>query len=170
MSTMKNFMWTMAAGVLIMTAAIPAAAQDTDERDDRQHQRGAGHHWQHGGFDDPSRLVEMLTRRLELDAAQTAQIENIVAAVMPEAAGLRERASASRDAVRSLDVDAADYGATLQNLSTEIGALASEATLLHGRVRADVYAVLTPEQREQAEAIHADMREHSRSQPRREHD
>ena len=60
--------------------------------------------------------------------------------------------------MHSLDVNDPDYGSNLQNLSVEIGALTSEATLLHGRLRADVYAELTPEQRERAAAGRNGMR------------
>ena len=164
---MKKLLYATTACVVLAAAAFTAVAQDRHEQGDRQH-RGGPQQWRHGGFGDPERMVEMLTRRLDLDATQSQTIDNILTAAKPEMDALRERLKAGKSAMRELDVDAADYGSQLQNLSTEIGAMTSEATLLFGRLRADVAGVLTPEQREQAAAAMSGMRDHSRSHRRRD--
>jgi Spy/CpxP family protein refolding chaperone len=107
-------------------------------------------------------MMTMMTRHLDLDDAQSVAIENVINAAKPEIDALRERGKASRDAMRSLDVDSPDYGTSLQNLSSEVGSVTSAATLLMGRLRADIYAELTAEQREQASAGRQGMREHFR--------
>jgi Spy/CpxP family protein refolding chaperone len=104
----------------------------------------------HDEFGDPTRMLEMMTRHLDLDDTQSQKIGNILDAARPEINALRERAQASRKAMHELDVGDSAYGSNLQNLSTEIGALTAEAALLHGRVRADIFAELTPAQRELA--------------------
>ena len=88
--------------------------------------------------------------------------DNILAAAKPEMEALRDRARAGRTSMESLDVNDPDYGSKLQNASTEIGALASEAALLYGRLRADVYAVLTPAQQAEADQAKGELKERFR--------
>ena len=64
--------------------------------------------------------------------------------------------------MHELDVNDSNYDTRLQTLSMEVGAVASEATLLHGSLRADVFAQLTPEQRELAAEGRRGMRRNSR--------
>ncbi len=158
----KKYLAATLAAVLLTAAATAGLAHEAGEQDGKRHHRDAGHGMHRDGFGDPQRMVEMMTRHLDLDATQSQAIGNILAAAQPEIDALRERSKASRDALRALDVDDPDYGSSLQNKSTEIGALTSEAALLHGRLRADIYALLTLGQREQASAGRAGMREHFR--------
>ncbi len=155
---MKKFLAATIAAVICTAAGTYAFAQDAEGHDGMRHMRWAGHRMHHDEFGDPARLLERMTRHLDLDDTQSQTIGNILAAAKPEIDALRERARASREAMHSLDVNDPDYGSNLQNLSAEIGALTSEATLLHGRLRAEVYAELTPEQRERAAAGRNGMR------------
>lgn len=159
---MKKTLAATTAVVILTAAATFVTAQDMQGHDGERHGGGAGHRMLHNEFGDPTRMVEMMKRHLDLDDTQSQTIDNIFSAAKPEIDALRERAKSSRDAMRDLDVDATDYGSSLQNLSADIGALTTEAMLLHGRLRADVYAALTPEQREQAAAGRAGMRGHFR--------
>jgi Spy/CpxP family protein refolding chaperone len=137
-------------------------AQDSEAHDGKRHGHGSGYRMHHGEFGDPARMLEMMTRHLDLDDAQTQAISNIFLAAEPEIDALRERGQAARKAMHVLDVDDPDYGSKLQQLSTEIGVVTSEATLLHGRLRAEVLAQLTPEQREHAAEGRRGMRDHFR--------
>ncbi len=145
---MKRFVAATTAAMLCAAAGNCAFAQDAETFAGKQHARE--HHMNRDDFGDPARMLEMLTRHLDLDEAQAQTISGILEAARPEIEGLRERAQAARKAVHDLDVSEPDYYAKLNNLSLEIGTLTSEATLLHGRLRAEVYAQLTPEQRERA--------------------
>ena len=165
----KKILAATTAAMLCTAAGTCAFAQDAEAHDGKRHTRGAGHRISHDEFGDPARLVEMMTRHLDLDDTQSKTIANILAAAKPEIDALRERARASRTAMHELDVSDPDYGSSLQNLSTEIGALTSEATLLHGRLRADVFAELTPEQRERAAEGRGRMRDHFRHGGYRRH-
>ncbi len=137
--------------VMMSTAAGTGAFAQDPESDEGEHQmRGERHRMRHDGFGDTARMLERMTRHLDLDDTQSQTIRNIIEASRPEIDALRERAQTARKAMHELDVDDPYYGNNLQNLSTQIGALTSEATLLHGRLRADVFAELTPEQRERA--------------------
>ncbi len=147
---MKKIVAATLAVMMSTVAGTGAFAQDS-ESDEGEHQmRGERHRMRHDGFGDPARMLERMTRHLDLDDTQSQTIRNIIEASRPEIDALRERAQTARKAMHELDVNDPYYGNNLQNLSTQIGALTSEATLLHGRLRADVFAELTPEQRERA--------------------
>ena len=157
---MRTTLTTTAIALLALTPEIDVLAQDGHDGEHKQ--RRARHHLRHDDFGDPQRLVKMMTRHLELDEDQEQAVRNIVDAAQPEIDALRERGRAAREQMHSLDVDNPDYGVELQNLATEIGEVTSAATLLHGRLRADVYAVLTPEQRELAANHRASARDRFR--------
>ena len=72
---------------------------------------------------------------------------------------LRERGRANRLALRELDTSEADYAVTLDNLAAEHGRLATERIMLMGRVRAQIAAELTEEQRVEAERLMKRTRE-----------
>lgn len=118
-----------------------------------------GRHGHHGPSSmaglvgDPGFIVERMTRHLDLDEIQEAEISNILEAARPEFEALRERGSGNRDAMRELDPVAADYSAKLNDLALRNGQIVTDATLLFGRVRAEVHAVLTPEQLEELESL-----------------
>ena len=136
-----------ALSVLLALGVGVAAKQRPDHGGDHDWRRGhEGMRPDFGG--DPERMVEMMSRHLDLDETQAQTISNILQAVQPEADALRERSRANHEALRALDVSDADYNATLQNLSAESGELAAERALLHGRVRGEIHAVLSVEQQQ----------------------
>ena len=135
----------------LIVASGAAQAQEADSDDDENgfssHAR-EGHHRGQGLQMNPRRMIRGMTRRLDLDEVQSEQIDNIVESARPEFEALREKGSAHRQAMRDLDVTDADYGAKLQNLAASSGELAASSTELRGRVRAEIFSVLTVEQQE----------------------
>lgn len=95
------------------------------------------------GASNPGMIIKRMTRHLDLDDAQHDSVKNIIEAAKPEMQALREKSRANRDALQALTAN--DAG--VQNLAIANGELATEATLLFARVRSDVDAVLTDEQR-----------------------
>jgi len=132
-----------------LTVSGNLLAQDDDEPGyDRGRQ--AGEHRGPGpgpAFGDPAMMIERMASQLDLAETQRQSLSNIMEAARPEFAALREAARENREAVHALDVDDADYGAALQNLAARSGEHAAELTLLTGRVRSEVAAILTAEQR-----------------------
>ncbi len=104
--------------------------------------RGPGH-----AFGDPAMMIERMASRLDLAETQRQSLSNIMEAARPEFAALRDAARENREAIHALDIDDPDYGAALQNLAAKSGELAADLTLLTGRVRGEVAAILTTEQR-----------------------
>ena len=146
----------LAAVTALLLASSAALAQEPENGDANGGHRGdrekrMPHRGQREGM-RPEQMIEMLTRRLELDETQTEQARNIVSAAKPEFDALREKGAANREAMRNLDVDDADYGVKLQNLSAESGELMAASSELRGRMRAEIHAILTPEQREELKA------------------
>jgi len=155
---MKKQLITLVSVALASVSAAAALAAPADGGDGHGGKRhlygGAGMH----GAGDPSRMVEHLTRRLELDQSQRQAVENAVSSLQPEMDALRERAEANRTRLQGLDPGASDYPARLNELATEKGAVETEQTVLHGRLKADIHAVLTPGQRQQLSEHSKEMR------------
>lgn len=141
---LKRFTLVAMLSAIGVSAAAQQSAETGGDRD-----RHRGHEGMRPDFaGDPARMVEMMTRHLDLDETQSQTVSNILQAVKSEADLLRERRRANSEALRALDVNDADYAATLQNLAVESGELETEKTLLHGRVRGEIHAVLTAEQQQ----------------------
>jgi protein CpxP len=143
--------------VVFALGGVAATAAHAGGSDDRNHRSHFGTGMHEGG--DPERLVKHLTRKLELDQTQQQQIENIVSAAKPEIDALRDRAEANRKAMHELDINDSNHDARLNVLATEKGAIATEQALLHGRLKSEIHAILTPEQRQELAASAGKMRE-----------
>ena len=103
------------------------------------------------GLAGPGLKVERMAKHLELDEAQKQSIENILDASRPEFQALRTDFRANRRALDALDPADANYSAAINDIAAENGRLATEGTLLMSRVRNEIHAVLTEEQRAKLE-------------------
>ena len=103
------------------------------------------------GFGGPRMMLEHMADHLDLDDAQRDAVRNILEAAQPEIQALREQAKANREALQALDASDPSYSTTLNNIALSNGQLATEGTLLFTRVRGEVNAVLTDEQRAKLE-------------------
>ena len=99
------------------------------------------------GLAGPGLNIERMAAHLELDETQRQSIENILEAARPEFQALRADFWANRQALEAIDPADADYSAAINDVAAENGRLATEGTLLMSRVRNEVHAVLTEEQR-----------------------
>jgi Spy/CpxP family protein refolding chaperone len=61
--------------------------------------------------------------------------------------------------MHELDINASNHDARLNVLATEKGAIATEQALLHGRLKSEIHAVLTPEQKQELAASAGKMRD-----------
>ena len=101
-----------------------------------------------GGGPGPGLMLEHMADHLDLDDAQRESVRNILEAAKPEIEALREQFRANREALDALDASDSASSAELNNLAISNGQLATEGTLLFTRIRTEVHAVLTEEQRE----------------------
>ena len=144
-------------GLVFVTGPLMAEPDRSANNTDHQAQhdeRGRGH--DAGG---PAAAYWRMVDHLGLDEAQAETVRNILDASRPEFEALRARGDANRAAVRSLDVADPGYDSELQALAAESGQLAADFVMLTGRMRQEVAAVLTEEQREKFERHFARMGE-----------
>lgn len=150
---MKTYLLLFLSAAALFSGVEGVSAQSEDEQSsksrsgDRHGHRGFG-----GEFRDPTRMIERMSRHLDLDETQEQNIHNIVDAARPEFDALRERAQSNRKAMRELDTSDPDYSALLNNLAMENGEIVAEGTVLFGRVRSEVAAELTEAQRAEMSA------------------
>jgi Spy/CpxP family protein refolding chaperone len=135
----------MSLAALSVTGGSALAGQSDEGTDATESRRDPRHRGR--DFDGPGFLAARAAEHLDLDEAQSADLQNILTAAKPEFDVLKKRGRDTMEALMALDPEDADYGAALQNLSVESGQVATDLILLHGRVRAEVHALLTPEQR-----------------------
>lgn len=139
----ERLLQVVAIGFMVLFMGT-VSAEPQDREHHRMHRAHGG--MMHGG-PDIDRIVEHLSRRLELDETQELTIRNIVDAAKPEAEALRQQAQSYREDMHGMDVADSDYDMNLQNYASRQGELVTKMILLHGRVMAEVSAELTDEQR-----------------------
>ena len=129
--------------IVVLVIASLAAAFATAQADPRGGPPGL---FGGPGFGGPTLMLEHMADHLDLDDAQRDSVRNIFEAAKPEIEALRDKARANREALEALETSSAAYSAELNNIAISNGELATEATLLFTRIRAEVHAVLTDEQ------------------------
>lgn len=151
---MKKQLITALSVALLAAASgsAVAARSGADDGHDGHDRKARFHRGGHHDAFDPEAMLRYLGRKLELDETQQQEIDNILSAAKPQLDALRERAETNRKAMYELDAGDSNHEAKLNNLAAEKGAIVSEQALLHGRLKADIHAVLTPEQRQELAA------------------
>lgn len=135
---------TVAVLALVSMAAVSTVAY-AEFGDGPRGRFGAGPGF---GFPGPAMMLEHMAEHLDLDDAQRDTVRNIMEAAKPELEALREQFKANRKALEALDASDAAYSTELNNIALSNGQLATEGTLLFTRIRSDINAVLTDEQRD----------------------
>ncbi|NND67944.1 MAG: periplasmic heavy metal sensor [Halioglobus sp.] len=108
---------------------------------------------------DPERMVDRLTRHLELTEEQQGQAATLFTQTFEESREDRERVEALR---ASLHGSAAEFdAATVQAAADEIGDLTSRMVYRRANTQASLYQMLDEEQRAEMEEFNA-RREHHR--------
>ena len=133
------------AAVMVVLIASSIGSTVFAESGERSH--GDRHGMSGGGFGGSGQLSERMADRLGLDETQRQSVQNIQLAAQPEISALRERMQVNREKMRALDPNDPNRTALLSDIAAENGQLAAEGTLLFDRVRSEVSAVLTDEQR-----------------------
>lgn len=129
--------------VLMSGATSGLAEQHEGHRADRDgHHRGDREH----GPRNPDRMIERMTRYLDLDELQQEKMSNIMMAAKPELDALRDRSKANSDARHALDEGESDYASRLADIAAEKGEIVTEREMVMGRVRTEIHAELTEDQ------------------------
>lgn len=104
---------------------------------------------------------------LDLTEAQRTQVRAIMQSHRDEGRALLQRAQAAVDGLQKATATSIDEGAAAQH-GQALGTAIADAAVLRARIRHEVFAILTPEQQSQANAILADRverRERFRRRP-----
>ena len=137
----------IAAGLMIATSlAIPAFACPAGGSCDGP--RGA-----QGMQQGKQNGMQRMAKDLNLSQEQQTQIQKIRSESRETMRAMRDTMLANRDAMEKLDPTAKDYMAQVDKLAAEKGAIVEGMTQEHARVRAEMAAILTPEQRIKADAL-----------------
>lgn len=117
---------------------------------------------------DPERLLQRMTQRLELTEPQSVEIRGVIENASPEFEILRQNAREHRAAMRDLQTADAEYDAKIAELAAGKADLAAATTQLRGRVRAEIHAILTPEQQQSLSEISREGRRHGQKNRHRD--
>lgn len=106
--------------------------------------------------------IERMARELELSAAQKQEIEGLMESMRPNRERLAKQARENGQLLRATKPDAPNYNEVVAQVSRSAGELASETVTQAATIRAQVWNVLTPEQRVKLEAQQARRAERMR--------
>jgi len=116
------------------------------------------------GYSHESKGSEMSQRgdrfgdRLGLSDNQRQQLKKIHRAARPAMLDIKDAMQDNREAMRKLDPGDSGFLKKTAKLADEKGRLMTRMINEHAKVRAKVYSVLTPEQREKAKQLRSDRR------------
>jgi protein CpxP len=100
-------------------------------------------------------MIERMATELKLTADQQQKLRGVFESARPEMEQVRERARENAAKLRAAQPGSANYDAVVSEVARNAGELATRAVTNGAQLRAQVWAVLTPEQRTQLEARQA---------------
>lgn len=101
------------------------------------------------------RMLERMTADLQLSPDQQQKIRGVFDAARPGMEQARANARANAEKLRAAQPGSAGYDAVVAEVARNAGELASRAVTSGAQVRAQVWAVLTPDQRQKLETLQA---------------
>lgn len=97
--------------------------------------------------------------QLDLSDEQRAQVQAIQEQHRAELQALSEKLKPAHAALAAAAMSVPADEAQIQARAAELGVVQTEAVVLHARIQAEVFQVLTPEQQEKAKALHEERHE-----------
>lgn len=146
---MKKFIVAILAVAVVSIGAIFAIAQTTDGGTDKKFGKRGGHH--RGGG--------MMFRRLDLTENQKAQMKSIREASKATTAPLREAMKANRQKLAEATANGAFDEAQVTAIATEGSAISAQMTVQREKVKSQMFAILTAEQKAKAAEMKATMKQ-----------
>jgi len=115
----------------------------------------------HGPRPGMHQKFERMAEALELTDEQRRQFKQIHRKARPKLQEIGDAMQDNREALHRLSPADEDYAGQVERLAREQGKLVARMIRVRSRVRAEVYAILTPEQREKAK----ELRRHRAARP-----
>lgn len=128
----RSIVAILAASTLSMAAATYAG--------------GHGHHGKHGDFHGGMRGL-MFERALDLSAEQKAAVEDVYSDAKEQRKASSSERRELRQAMMDLNPADADYQTKVATIAQQQAAQVEQKILAHAAVQAQIYEILTPEQR-----------------------
>jgi Spy/CpxP family protein refolding chaperone len=140
---------TAAAGISIAIAADVAAPAAPAAPTAPGPHGGWHHHRHHGG---------MMLSKLNLTPEQQASVKTIMANAGPQMKSIFQEMHANSQKLHATQPTDANYPAVVAQVTQANGSLHSQMITQREAVRAQIYKILTPEQRTQLAALRAQMK------------
>ena len=111
-----------------------------------------------GGEGQMERRTERVAKKLNLNDSQREQFKLIHEQGLGEGKAIYEAMQKNRNALHKLDPSAKGYAKQVAKLANEQAELVKQMVVHKSEVRAEVHAMLTPEQREKMGQMHMDRK------------
>lgn len=158
----RRIMVIASIAILVVGAAIFAVAQGPEAMR-KMHGPGGPH-----GHGD---MLEHMSRELNLTDEQKTQVKAIMDATETSAQGTHAKLDEVHKQLEAATANGQFDEGQVRTLANQLGQLQADMMVEHLRAKSKVFAVLTPEQRTKAEAMHQRMgpgRRHAGPPPRGE--
>ena len=106
-----------------------------------------------GEFGGKQHRYERMADKLDLNDGQRQQLKQIHRKARPQMLELKDAMQDNREALRKLDPKSPQFDTQVAELARQQGELVTQKIIQHNQVRASVFAILTPEQREMAKKM-----------------
>lgn len=146
---MKKIIVAIIAVAIVSVGAMLAIAQTTNGGTDKKFGKRGGHH--RGGG--------MMFRRLDLTEDQKAQMKSIREASKTATAPLREAMKANRQKLTEATANGAFDEAQVTAIANEGAAIKAQMTVQREKVKSQIFAILTAEQKAKAAEMKATMKQ-----------
>jgi Spy/CpxP family protein refolding chaperone len=105
------------------------------------------------------RMLDRMATELQLTADQQQKLKGVFESARPEMEQVREKARQNADKLRAATPGTRNYDAVVSEVARNAGDLATRAVTNGAQLRAQVWAILTPDQRQKMESLQAQRRE-----------
>lgn len=103
-------------------------------------------------------FMHTMADRLELSVEQRDAIRDLMERERPQMQALREEQFTNRQRLIDTPTDAPDYDSVVQEIAEANGRLTAEQIRRRGQLRAEIHALLTPDQRARAREVRGGLR------------
>lgn len=157
---MKKIIATIMATAVLAMGTVFAIAQNTEKTEgdkaSGKHSFGKHGHGKRGGRHGRG---GMMFRGLDLTEAQKAQVKDIMEASRTKVRPIRESMKANRQKLNEVTTNGAFNETQVQALANEQANLSAQLLVERTRVKSQIFALLTPEQKAKAAEMRTQMKE-----------
>jgi len=167
MTTTKRLGLGIGASLLAfgVSAGVYASAQNTNPGGPPFSGRGPMGRGGPGGPGGPIGILRMLGSELGLTDAQKDQVKTIAQAHRDEQKALGDRARTAREALHAAITAETVDEALIRQRSADVAAVEADLAVAQARMHAEVWQILTPEQKSKAAEFQASVQERMKQRP-----